>query len=164
MDHAPPPPSDSNELASRRATIRLGAAIARVLEPGDLVLLTGGLGAGKTFLARAIARALGVERRARIGSPTFTLVHQYATPRGVLLHADLYRLLDSAHGIAVEVERLGLREQRDEGAIVIVEWGDDADAIAALGGGVALRVTLTIEGGSARRAALEGPRACIIQG
>jgi len=115
-----------NALPSRRATTRLGAAIAKVLEPGDLALLVGPLGAGKTFLARAIARGLGVPAADRIASPTFTLAEEYAVPKGTLIHADLYRLLDSPAGLEIEVARLGLRERRSEGAIVLVEWGEAA--------------------------------------
>lgn len=147
------------ELASRRDTARLGAAIARALEPGDLAILSGDLGAGKTLLAGAIAHALGVPGDEPVTSPTFALVHDYATPRGTLLHVDLYRLLDSAVGLATEVERLGLRERRGEGAIVLVEWG--ADAIDALGGDVALSVVLSHvpKRKGARVADLSGPRA-----
>jgi tRNA threonylcarbamoyladenosine biosynthesis protein TsaE len=122
-----------------------------MLSPGDLVLLSGELGAGKTFLARAIARGLGV--RGRVTSPTFTLVQEYTTTKGTLVHADLYRLLDAPAGLAAEVERLGLRERRGEGAIVLVEWGDDA--ASALGGDVALQVRLTIAD-KLRTAVLEG--------
>ena len=113
-------------LASRRDTTRLGARIAQTLAPGDLVLLAGDLGAGKTFLARAIARALGVPSETAIASPTFTLVQEYETPRGVLLHCDLYRLRDEADPArtAVEIRRLGIAERRSEGAIVLVEWGE----------------------------------------
>jgi tRNA threonylcarbamoyladenosine biosynthesis protein TsaE len=141
-------------MATRRETTRLGARIAAVLEAGDLVLLSGGLGAGKTFLARAVARALGV--RERVTSPTFTLVQEYTTPSGTLVHADLYRLLGAPAGLPVEVARLGLRARRAEGAIVLVEWGDDA--LDALGGDAALVVRLAIDG-NARTAELEGARA-----
>jgi tRNA threonylcarbamoyladenosine biosynthesis protein TsaE len=133
----------------------LGAAIARLLEPGDLVLLSGDLGAGKTFLARAILRTLGV--RAPVTSPTFTLVQEYDTARGPLLHADLYRLRDSP-SFARELARLGLRERRAEGAILMVEWGQDA--ADALGGQAALVVALTRgDGDHARLASLSGAKA-----
>lgn len=147
------------ELRSRLDTRRLGAAIAAVLEPGDLALLSGPLGAGKTFLAAAIARALGAQTA--VTSPTFTLVHEHDTPRGLLLHADLYRLLDAeprAQGtLAAEVARLGLRERRAEGAIVLVEWGDDA--VETLGGSPSLAVRLDVTGLRGRFAALSGARA-----
>ena len=145
-------------LPTRRDTTRLGARIAEGLAPGDLVLLTGELGAGKTFLARAIARGLGVPAEVAIASPTFTLVQEYATPRGTLLHVDLYRLRDEGETAktSAEIRRLGLAERRDEGAIVVVEWGEGHEA--DLGGDAALRVILTIAKGG-RAATLEGPRA-----
>jgi tRNA threonylcarbamoyladenosine biosynthesis protein TsaE len=119
------------------------------------VILEGDLGAGKTFLARAVARAMGVS--GTVPSPTFALVQEYDTARGVLLHVDLYRLRGA--GLAGEVARLGLRERRGEGAIVLVEWGEDATA--ALGGEPALAVRLAIaraDGDDARSAALSGTR------
>jgi len=145
------------ELGTRRDTTRLGARIAARLVPGDLALLCGGLGAGKTFLARAIARALGVPKEQAIVSPTFTLVQEYATPRGPLVHADLYRLRDTAAGLEVEIARLGLRERRAEGAIVLVEWGEGAED--ALGGAADLVVNLAIAGTTKRTATLRGARA-----
>jgi tRNA threonylcarbamoyladenosine biosynthesis protein TsaE len=143
-------------LKSRRDTVRLGQAIAALLQPGDLVLLTGDLGAGKTFLARAIARALGIPPSRPIASPTFTLVQEYATAKGELLHADLFRLLDAKHLLAVEVARLGLRDRRREGAIVIGEWAEEARDL--LGAEPELHVRLTTSG-SQREARLEGPYA-----
>jgi tRNA threonylcarbamoyladenosine biosynthesis protein TsaE len=140
-------------LASRRDTRRLGATIARALEPGDLVMLEGPLGAGKTFLTRAIARTLGA--RGAVTSPTFTLVREIATPRGVLLHADLYRLRGDA--LDEETRRLGLRERRGEGCLLVVEWG--MDALDALGGAPALVVHLSPAGDGHRTATLSGPRA-----
>jgi tRNA threonylcarbamoyladenosine biosynthesis protein TsaE len=139
--------------------VHLARAIAAVLVPGDLLLLSGGLGAGKTFLARAILRGLGVDARTAVPSPTFTLVQEYAAaraPAGVV-HADLYRLLDAPGDLTSEVLRLGLRERRGEGAIVLVEWADPA--ISALGGAAELTVQLDVAGEHARRATLAGPRA-----
>lgn len=143
-------------LPTRRDTTRLAASIADALAPGDLVLLHGDLGAGKTFLVRALLRRLG--ERGRVTSPTFTLVQEYGTRRGTVVHADLYRLRDSAAGLAAEVERLGLRERRGEGAIVLVEWPGGAEE--ALGGDPALEVRLAIGEGGARTATLRGPAVC----
>jgi tRNA threonylcarbamoyladenosine biosynthesis protein TsaE len=136
-----------SRLATRRDTTRLGARIAEILAPGDLAILSGDLGAGKTFLARAIARRCGVPVEIAIASPTFTLVQEYETPRGPLLHVDLYRLRNDAdHGKTLrEVERLGLSERRAEGGILIVEWGSGLED--ALGGPAALSVTLRVRDG-----------------
>lgn len=143
----------------RRDTRRLGADVAAHLAPGDLVLLSGGLGAGKTFLARTIARALGVD--ARVTSPTFALVHEYErTSGGIVAHADFYRLREPAPGapsLEVEVARLGLRERRAEGAIVLVEWG--LEAVDVLGGEPAFVVSLVVTEDGARTATLSGARA-----
>jgi tRNA threonylcarbamoyladenosine biosynthesis protein TsaE len=117
------------------------------------VILSGDLGAGKTLLVRAIARAFGVG--GAVTSPTFALVHEYATPRGRLVHADLYRL--RGPDLVAEVARLGLREQRREGAMLLVEWGEDA--ADALGGEPSLAVSLAITGERERVATLSGPRA-----
>lgn len=151
-------------LASRRDTTRLGVRIATLMRPGDLVLFAGDLGAGKTFLARAVARALGVPSRVAIASPTFTLVQEYETARGVLLHADLYRLRDeegsgeeaSRAKTSTEIRRLGLTERRAEGAMLIVEWGEGFER--DLGGDVAFDVRLVLES-DVRRATIRGLRA-----
>jgi tRNA threonylcarbamoyl adenosine modification protein YjeE len=103
-------------LPTRRATRRLGSALASTLRIGDVVVLEGSLGAGKTFLARAVARALGVPSSIPVTSPTFGLVHELEG-RVRVVHADLYRL-----GSASELVELGLDEARAS-AITIVEWG-----------------------------------------
>jgi tRNA threonylcarbamoyladenosine biosynthesis protein TsaE len=112
-------------LKTRRDTQKLGRAIGAKLRGGELVILSGDLGAGKTFLTRAIARELGVPESVRITSPTFNLVQEYDTPKGTLLHADLHRLLGK--DLRREIERLGLRERRAEGCILVVEWGEGAE-------------------------------------
>src|ERR1022692_3945417 len=117
-------------LRTVRDTLRLGRAIGRKADCGDLVVLSGELGAGKTCLARGIVHGAGLPISLRVTSPTFTLVQEYETPKGTLLHADMFRVLGK--DTAREVERLGLRERRLEGCIVVVEWGKAA--LAALGG------------------------------
>lgn len=114
------------ELETRRQTVRLGRCLAATARAGDLLVLSGDLGAGKTFLARAMGRALGVAKDVRITSPTFTLVHQYPA-RLPLVHADLYRVQE-ARGLV----ELGLQELRGDGAVVLVEWGEPF--VAELGG------------------------------
>lgn len=102
-------------LPDPEATERLGARLARVLRPGDVVCLFGPLGAGKTTVARGAVRALlgaGVETP----SPTYTLVQTYAAPGFELWHADLYRL-----GRAEESVELGL-EEAFETAVCLIEW------------------------------------------
>jgi tRNA threonylcarbamoyladenosine biosynthesis protein TsaE len=140
-------------LPTRRGTIRLARALAPRLEGGDLVVLAGDLGAGKTFFARALCRALGVPPEIPVTSPTFTLVHEYQG--GVpIAHADLYRLgTAAAEDPAGELAQLGLRDRRAEGALLVVEWGEPfADAL----GGDALVVRLLA--GRAAEIAATGPR------
>lgn len=145
------------ELPTRLATRALAGRVARRLVPGDLVLLDGELGAGKTFFARALLRALGVPGARAVTSPTFILVNEYEATRGPVLHADLYRLRESAgaagEGLAREAAALGLRERRGEGAVVLVEWSGGAEEVL---GPARLRVALAITGPHARRATLTG--------
>ena len=101
-------------LPDLAATGALGAAIAEGLTMGDAVALWGDLGAGKTTLARAVLRALGVTED--VPSPTFTLVQTYDTPRLTVSHFDLYRLKDPR-----ELEELGFDAALEDGA-GLVEW------------------------------------------
>jgi conserved hypothetical nucleotide-binding protein len=107
-------------LADEAATARLGAALAAVLRPPrGLVALVGPLGAGKTALARAWLRSLGVEGAIR--SPTYTLVEPYDTAFGRVLHLDLYRLVSAA-----ELYGLGVEDDPCEDALWLVEWPERA--------------------------------------
>lgn len=135
-------------LPNRRATRTLAALLAEEARAADLIVLSGPLGSGKTFFARAFCRALGVPREQRVTSPTFALVHEYAG-RVPISHADVYRIRDEQ-----ELFQLGLVEQREDGRLLIVEWGEPY--VLALGGD-ALVISLGLD---PRRAALRpsGPR------
>ncbi len=109
----------------------LAAAVAAVAQPGDLIVLVGGLGAGKTRFVQGFARAMDVHEP--VTSPTFALVHNYEA-RIPLLHADLYRMV-SQH----EVLDLGIDEALADGAIALVEWGDIASDVLSPD-----RLTITI--------------------
>ncbi len=102
---------------SAAATQLVAAALAELAEPGDLLLLTGDLGAGKTTFCQGFGLALGVTTP--ITSPTFTLHHRYEG-RLVLHHLDVYRL--DQIGETIE---LGLSELLDSGGITVIEWGDN---------------------------------------
>ncbi|HTZ03924.1 MAG TPA: tRNA (adenosine(37)-N6)-threonylcarbamoyltransferase complex ATPase subunit type 1 TsaE [Xanthobacteraceae bacterium] len=107
-------------LADEAATQRLAIDIAAALEPGDLVTLSGDLGAGKTTFARALIRCCAGDETLEVPSPTFTFMQSYDVPRFTLVHADLYRLSGPA-----ELTELGFDDLPD-GAVVLVEWPDRA--------------------------------------
>jgi tRNA threonylcarbamoyladenosine biosynthesis protein TsaE len=116
-------------------TRSLGAALAPLLRPRDVVVLTGELGAGKTTLVQGVARGLGADEH--VASPTFTLVREYTSGRVPLAHVDLYRLEREQ-----EVIDLALDELEDGERVLLVEWGDP---VAELLADDRLRVELTAD-------------------
>ena len=102
---------------SERDTERVARDLAASLVPGDVLLLSGTLGAGKTTFVRGLAEGLGIDP-AEVSSPTFTLVHEYRGGRLVLYHADLYRLGAAA------AEELGLEELGAKDGVLAIEWPD----------------------------------------
>mgnify|MGYP001816152654 FL=1 len=114
--------------ASLADTNAIAASLAELARPGDLIVLSGEMGAGKTAFAKGFGAALGVTEP--ITSPTFTLVHTYDLPSShahgakALHHADLYRL-----DRTTEIADLALEELAEYHGIVLVEWGDVADAL-----------------------------------
>jgi tRNA threonylcarbamoyl adenosine modification protein YjeE len=107
-------------LPDEHATQRLAIDIANVLQPGDMVTLSGDLGAGKTTFARTLIRYLAGNPALEVPSPTFTLMQAYELPQFSLVHADLFRLSGAA-----ELAELGLDDQ-PEGTVVLLEWPDRA--------------------------------------
>lgn len=126
-------------------TEALGESLAQRLRPGDVVLLSGELGAGKTTLVRGMARGLGVDDR--VTSPTFTIGQRYRGARGYVAHIDLYRVGD----LTGEVPGL-LDEYLDGEAIALVEW---PRADAARLGPVAIALRIEHAGGDRRAVVVE---------
>jgi tRNA threonylcarbamoyladenosine biosynthesis protein TsaE len=139
--------SRSIETDGPGETETVGGELARMLRDGDVVLVRGELGAGKTTFVRGAARALGVTDP--VTSPTFSIGHRYPGTGVTVSHLDLYRLA-------------GLREEEPEllddylgpGRIAFVEWPEEQAAELA---GARVRVTLTHRGGDRRRVDLEEP-------
>lgn len=121
---------------SVEVTHAIAAAVAGLARAGDLLVLAGEMGAGKTAFAQGFGRALGVTEP--ITSPTFTLVHSYDCGKITLHHADLYRLDRTA-----EVADLALAELAEFDGIVLVEWGDVAGA--SLGDHLEIRLDVDTE-------------------
>jgi len=122
------------DLPDLAAMARFGAGIAAVLRPGDVVALSGGLGAGKTTLARAIIAALG--HVGEVPSPTFAIIEVYETGlRLPLVHADFYRLQSPE-----EAEELGLDDYRAD-AVLIAEWPEMAGGFAHEAGCLSVALT-----------------------
>jgi len=127
----------SLRLRDEAATQHLGEDVAAVLKAGDIVMLAGGLGAGKTTFARALIRALAGDPAHEVQSPTFPLRLDHALPRLTIAHVDLYRV-----GSASELEEIGLDDAVAEGAL-IVEWPEQLPGDL---GGERLQLTFEIDG------------------
>ena len=105
------------ETGSESETATAGESLGRTLRAGDVVLLYGDLGAGKTAFVRGLARGVGADPE-DVSSPTFTLVQEYAGPRLTLFHVDLYRLEPA------EIDDLGLEDLVSGDGVVAIEWAE----------------------------------------
>ena len=122
MTHPPiiPPLAAHGRLAcTEPELVAWGESLGRLALPPLVVTISGELGAGKTTLARAICRGYGVADE--VTSPTFTLVHQYAAPKSLVYHVDLYRLSDPR-----DLTNLGWDEMLADEALVLIEWPEHA--------------------------------------
>jgi len=134
------------ELPSLDATEALARRVGQLLHPGDSVLLSGPLGAGKTAFTRALLRDMAGDPALEVPSPSFTLVQSYETPRGVVHHYDLWRVEPGP-----DLRELGLDDAfRD---ITLIEWPDRLGFHAPAG---ALAITFTPSPDGSRRALLSG--------
>jgi len=117
------------KTASSEETIGVGRELAALLKPPQMILLRGGMGAGKTTLMKGMAEALGAAEAEEVTSPTFTLIHEYeGEQEGAkvrLFHLDVYRLEQER-----QLETLGWEELRAADSLVLVEWGDKFPVLA----------------------------------
>lgn len=136
--------------ASSEQTTDAGCAFARVLRSGDIVLLSGSLGAGKTVFSQGVAKGLGVTER--VTSPTFAMVHQHHCENSLgvftLYHADVYRV-ESID----EVVDLALGELVEESGVALVEWGELA---ASVFGRSVITVRFAFDESEGRRLIVDG--------
>jgi len=128
-------------------TVAVGRKLADLLEPPQLLLLSGELGTGKTTLVKGIAQALDAAEPDEVTSPTFTLIHEYhGTRKGKpvkLYHLDVYRLESER-----QLETLGIDDLLTPDALVFVEWGEKFKSIRKRATG---EITIASEGGDARK-------------
>lgn len=137
----------SVETTGPAETEAIGAEIAQELSDGDIVLIQGDLGAGKTTLVRGAARALGVS--GPVTSPTFSIGHRYPGSQVTVSHLDLYRLAGLEH----EDPEL-LADYLGSGRIAFVEWPEDGERELS---GARVRVRLSHAGGDRRRVEVDDP-------
>lgn len=137
----------TEESRSEAETTASGERLAASLRPGDVLLLYGQLGAGKTAFVRGLARGLGAPAE-DVSSPTFTLIQEYAGFRATLYHVDLYRV--EPH----EVEDLGLEELVSGDGIVAIEWAEHWRDRPDAG---AYQITFEDLGGDGRRISIAVP-------
>jgi tRNA threonylcarbamoyladenosine biosynthesis protein TsaE len=120
-DRTSPTPADAPVVvrsASEGETVAAGERLGRALVAGDVVAISGPLGAGKTRFARGVCRALGTDRD--VSSPTFTIVHEYAAPGLGVFHFDFYRIASPS-----ELTQIGFAEYLERpDAVCIIEWAD----------------------------------------
>ena len=143
--HLDPPLIGFARLGTESVTEILGSRLGAALRAGDILFLEGELGAGKSTLARAILRAMGWSGAVR--SPSYSLVHTYATPRGVVHHLDLYRVGSMDEALGLDLDELSRGD-----SIGLVEWPERLDGSIA----PTWKARLEIDGDE-RRLELRGP-------
>lgn len=114
--------SQTVESHSAEETIGFGTCLAAALQRGDVLALSGELGAGKTALVKGIARGLGIAQD--VTSPTFTLIHEYAGGRLPLFHIDLYRLSSIGQAVAI-----GIEDYFDGAGVTVIEWPETIEQL-----------------------------------
>ena len=137
------------DSSSERETIRIGEEIARYLRPGDIVALSGDLGAGKTTLVKGIAKGLGVKNHRYVNSPSFTIVKEYKG-KVPLFHFDVYRLNNLK-----DIEDIGYEDYLARDGVVVIEWSNKMTRILPK---KHIDVSLKISGRSKRSLNIKGRR------